>query len=337
MDQELDMLEQRPHLVILGAGATKATIPTGDKNGYKTSVMDNFLEELQLTDVLTDVKLETRSRNIEDIYSELYERKDCNDVRSILEKKIRNYFEVLQLPDEPTIYDYLILSLRSKDCIASFNWDGLLIQAYNRIRKITKDLPELAFLHGCVEVGICMPCKRFDPLRNRVCPCCKQPLAPVPILFPVKNKDYTSNIFIKQQWNVFSDYISKAGLVTIFGYSAPKTDVEAVNILKSEFSNTNRFLDNFEVIDKADRNLIKDRWSYFAERTNWHIDVHETFFESILSEYPRRSMEGYVKRNLRGWWGECSIKYTNNMTFDELQKLVEPLLKNERLDDFSVL
>lgn len=39
-------MKNRPHVVLLGAGATMAAIPNGDKNGRKSSVMNNFIEEL---------------------------------------------------------------------------------------------------------------------------------------------------------------------------------------------------------------------------------------------------------------------------------------------------
>lgn len=84
--------DSRPHLVILGAGATMATIPFGDKNGLQSSAMDNLLENLGLNNCLKGIKLKTSSKNLEDIYSELYERDDCNDLRQVLEDEIRKYF-----------------------------------------------------------------------------------------------------------------------------------------------------------------------------------------------------------------------------------------------------
>lgn len=60
----------RAHTVILGAGATVATIPNGDKHGKKSSVMNGLIEKLQLSDILSGIKLNTKSDNLEDIYSE---------------------------------------------------------------------------------------------------------------------------------------------------------------------------------------------------------------------------------------------------------------------------
>ena len=42
----VELMRRRPHLFILGAGATKATIPNGDKYGRQSPVMENFLREI---------------------------------------------------------------------------------------------------------------------------------------------------------------------------------------------------------------------------------------------------------------------------------------------------
>ena len=111
-EKELFEIENtRPHVVILGAGATIATIPSGDKNGRHCSVMHGFIKRLNLDAILNNVKLYTQSENIEDIYSELYERgEECKKTREQLEDAIYDYFSKLQLPDEITIYDKNLVS-----------------------------------------------------------------------------------------------------------------------------------------------------------------------------------------------------------------------------------
>lgn len=66
--------KSRPHVVILGAGASCAVIPKGDRNGMKISAMRGFIDKLGLSDVLKLVSLKTQSDNLEDIYMELDER-----------------------------------------------------------------------------------------------------------------------------------------------------------------------------------------------------------------------------------------------------------------------
>ena len=333
----LNDFPNKPHLVILGAGATMATIPNGDKNGKKSSVMNNFIDELGLGDILKNINLSTNSSNLEDIYSELYDKEEYKPERENLEQSIKNYLSELKLPDYPTIYDFLILSLRNKDCIASFNWDDLLIKAYQRSLKITDNLPNLLFLHGNVSAGFCAKCGEYGAL-NLECPNCGVRFIPSPILFPIKNKNYSSDQFIKTQWEQFKIKIQEAGFLTIFGYNAPQTDVEAIRIMQNAFSTESKFWHEIEVIDIADKSKITNNWAFFGERTHWHFNVVESFFDSILAEFPRRSMEGYYKRKLSpkgGWWGKSRVQFKN--TFDNLNKIVEPLIENEKDNNYEVI
>ena len=83
-------MKNRPHVVILGAGASCAAIPNGDKNGKRISAMSGFIDKLGLTNIISKVKINTASDNLEDIYMELDERSktepDCNNVKEELEK-----------------------------------------------------------------------------------------------------------------------------------------------------------------------------------------------------------------------------------------------------------
>lgn len=328
MTIDIQHLKEKPHLVILGAGATIATIPNGDKYGRKSSVMNNFITELRLNDLFEHIRLKTSSKNLEDIYSELYEREDCNNIRLTLEQRIFNYFDSLCLPDQPTIYDLLIISLRKKDAIATFNWDPLLLQAYNRVVKITDDLPELLFLHGCVHAGICEQDNRFGHIKTR-CPVCGKSFQQVPLLYPIRHKDYRTNIFIRDQWEAVECYLQQALILTIFGYGALATDQGAIQLLHQNYGENIRYLDQIEIIDtEEDRSKLFDRWSYFFEKSHGHLELHTSFFESLLAEFPRWSVEGYYKRNIEGWWGEShvSFKKDNCNTFDDLKILLAPLL-----------
>jgi hypothetical protein len=335
-DELIKNMERRSHLVILGAGATMAAIPKGDKNGRKSSVMNDFIQNIGLDDLLRDTELNTKSNNLEDIYSELVLDSKHDKIRYELEKRISNYFKVLELPDNPTIYDYLVFSLRKKDLIASFNWDPLLIQAYNRVYKYTEDIPDLVFLHGNVQAGFCTACKRYGLISNR-CPDCGKKYNGVHLMFPVKDKDYTQDLFIQTQWNKVEVFMRDSALLTIFGYGAPSTDVEAIRLFKEAFGDKIRYFDYIEVIDKyKDHSQLSATWSYFGEHTNWGFKTCHTFFESLLTEFPRRSVEGYTKRNIGGWWGSSSIKLQKHNSMDELDKSLVPLIEDESKGIYNV-
>ena len=52
-----ELMRSRPHLFILGAGATKATIPNGDKYGRQSPVMENFMHEIGIDYLLDGVTI----------------------------------------------------------------------------------------------------------------------------------------------------------------------------------------------------------------------------------------------------------------------------------------
>lgn len=325
---------KRPHVVILGAGASLATIIEGDKNGRKLSVMNNFIAELGMDKTLANIDLQTTSNNLEDIYSELNERTDCENVREELENRIRAYFEELEITNEPTIYDYLLLSLRGKDLIASFNWDDLLIQAYNRVNNITKDLPRIVFLHGNISVGYCPTHDNSIGYIGRECDRCGSQLYPSQLLFPVKKKDYNNDPHLAVQWEVFKDSIEQAAILTIFGYGAPDSDVEAKKILLDafhHFGSDKRPYDTIEIIDKPglDRSILYDKWSDFINTVNGHIKIRGSFFDSFSAKEPSRSIEWYVKRNYEGCWAGGEYPLSSDLGFEDLKSYLQPLMDNE--------
>ncbi len=128
----------RPHCFLLGAGASLAAFPNGDKNGKKLPVMANFIEVLGLESLLEKAGYKPPFGNFEEIYAELSSKPEHEEIVTELETEIYEYFESLELPDEPTLYDHLILSLREKDVIATFNWDPFLFQAAARNNHIKK-------------------------------------------------------------------------------------------------------------------------------------------------------------------------------------------------------
>lgn len=88
-------MKNRPHVVILGAGASCAAIPTGDKYGRKISAMSGFIDKLGLNEIISKVSIHTLSDNLEDIYMELDERSKnesaCNAVKNELEKVLMKF------------------------------------------------------------------------------------------------------------------------------------------------------------------------------------------------------------------------------------------------------
>ena len=345
IEQMIDYYPQRPHLVILGAGASKDAMPNGDANGKPLPVMREFISALRLTDYIRRIEGVPKTDNIEDVYSWITDQENFAVERSVIEGIIEEYFSNITLPDTLTKYDLLVLSLRQKDCIATFNWDGLLVQAYQRMRKITTNLPQLLFLHGNVEVGYCAKCRTYGYWFAK-CHKCGERLKSVPLLYPIKHKNYQKDEFISEQWKCLEDYIAKAALITIYGYGAPKTDIEAINIIKKAFARcgTPRFFETIEIIEhpEFDINNISKAWLDLSEMARNHFEFRRSVFDSFMFQYPRRSLEFIHKNKIKtSWWDEPTIRFVqediNNDDKSALATKLMPLLENEQQDNFDVI
>jgi len=320
-------IKNRPHVVVLGAGATVAAIPNGDKYGQKSSVMDGFIDALEMRAVIDSVNLKTTSTNLEDIYTELHERSDCEKIRLELDLRIRKYFSKLTILDDPNIYDFLLLSLRSKDLIATFNWDPLLLQAYQRVSQITEDLPRLAFLHGNVLVGYCRDHK-WGGITTAKCPECGKYFEAGSLLYPIRKKDYVSDPYITDHWNMIDRALKRAYLVTIFGYSAPKTDADAIALMKRAWgASHNRELEDFEFIDIRPEEQLVESWDEFIH--SHHYQVFDNFFHSSLARYPRRTTVELFDRTMECKFTEPALLFTPTMSWADLRAAISELVKEE--------
>lgn len=324
-------MKKRPHVVILGAGASCAAIAKGDKYGKKISAMSGFIAKLGLSNIISRVSINTLSDNLEDIYMELDERskdeQNCKEVKEELEKIIWEYMSNYQLPDNPTIYDFLVMSLTSKDLIATFNWDPFLVQAIGRARKYTDNIPQVAFLHGNVAVGFC---EEHNVMGNIGMECkCGKPLNPMKLLFPIKKKDYSSDIAIDKSWKILNNALEKAYMVTIFGYSAPKSDTEAVGMMKKAWGSIeDRNLEEIELIDIRGEEEVIDSWSEFIH--THHYSYHTNFFDSTLARCPRRTCEATFDRLMNCIWLDGNKGFKENMSFSDIDKLTYKLINEEK-------
>lgn len=113
-DEELHNLdmEQRPHVVILGAGASRAALPNGDGSGRPIPVMKDLVALTGIGELLEARGLRWQNRNFEELYAELKSDDAHCETTDAVEKHIRSYFEAMCLPDQPCLYDHLLLSLR---------------------------------------------------------------------------------------------------------------------------------------------------------------------------------------------------------------------------------
>ncbi len=315
-------------MVLLGAGASVAALPNGDKNGRFLPTMDNFVSKLQLEPVLSNGSIDYIDRNFEAIFSEIHSNPDLNELQNIIEIKVREYFKGLELPDTPTLYDHLLLSLRKKDIIATFNWDPFLVQAYRRVSGYTRDLPAFLFLHGNVMTGYCPEHEQRGAIDAQ-CKICHRFYTPSRLLFPVGKKDYNHDIYIKKEWEIVKWALESSFMLTIFGYSAPSTDIEAMELMKSAWNGgRDGSMEQIEIIDIESEDEVTKTWNGFIY--SHHFDHFSNFYDSWIPNHPRRTYEAYFNQ----YW---EAKFIDNnpipveSSFDELWDWFGELIKYEQV------
>lgn len=214
-----------PHIVILGAGASKAAFCGGDRNRKPIPLMNGLPDVLgrPWRDLVNDSN--PPDEGFEAQFSWMRSQTAYSNDLLQIEKLIEEYFEALELPDHPTIYDYIVLGLRPKDVVATFNWDPLLFLAHKRNKSVA-GLPDIRFLHGCVGFTTC-PDHYVLGCPSERCPECRKPLTRSKLFFPEKDKDYTTDALVYRDWEVVTEKLKRAFHLTIFGYSGPKTDYKA--------------------------------------------------------------------------------------------------------------
>ncbi len=289
------VISDRPHVVILGAGASRAACPEGDKNGKKLPLMNDLVDCLNLNSKVIEYGMEPK-QNFEDLFSFLFDTEAYEETNE-LEKIIYNYFKSLELPDNPTIYDHLVLSLRETDLIASFNWDPLLIQAYRRNSGKGIGLPRLVFLHGNVKVGECKEHNRVNYVGEK-CERCYKQLEPVDLLYPITKKNYAQNNTIKINWDRFERHLKQAYQFTIFGYSSPRTDEEAISIMKKGWidEKPDKILADTTIISTSTNDEVYEHWKSFFH--SHYYELVDDFYKSDISMYPRRGFERSWENNM---------------------------------------
>ena len=98
MDNYEKITKNRPHVVILGAGASKAALPEGDKYHKPISCMENFFQNLKMDDLINNLNLETKSSNLEKIFSEIEEKSKTNIEFLNAKNKLKIQFLIILIP-----------------------------------------------------------------------------------------------------------------------------------------------------------------------------------------------------------------------------------------------
>lgn len=284
------------HIVILGAGASIAsTILDPEKNGRQLPAMNDLPRVIPMGDLIAKVPHSLYSDNFETLYSNLYRIEPDNSVLASMNERVYEYFSKLSLPDKPTIYDYMVMALRFKDLIVTFNWDPFLYQAWCR-NKGHGSKPMIRFLHGNVAIGYDEEDLRPGPAgwfrRDN-----KHYFKPTPLLYPTGLKNYESDPFIKREWTRLREAMhdETTWRITIFGYSAPVSDAAAIELMSEAWGTSEkRNVEQFEMIDIRPEEEVKKSWDAFIH--THHYDYCTNYFQSSLARCPRRTNESYFLR-----------------------------------------
>ena len=97
---------------------------------------------------------------------------------------------------------------------------------------------------------------------------------------------------IASAWRDLEKSLAHGFMLTIFGYSAPSSDKEAVQIMKQAWGPaTDRWIEQIEIIDIGTKEEVRKCWRHFIH--THHYDVHANFYDSWIAKHPRRTGEAY--------------------------------------------
>lgn len=278
------------------------------------------------------------SKNFEVLYSELVSTPQESTVAEV-EARLVDYFGSLILPEEATVYDHLLLGLREKDVIATFNWDPLLPQAFQRIldRAAVRNLPvpmltRILFLHGNVAIGLCRHCQ-CKGFIWQTCSKCGNRLEASRLLYPVQEKSYDADPFIGNEWQELRDALTDAYIITVFGYSAPVSDRSAIDLMRNAWSrNESREIALTEVIDIRPSDELHQSWDYFI--TGNRYNIANSVYTSQLCWHPRRSCEAFAFASLQqSPWRDNPV--TKHACVDDLLEWISPLILEEYAQQYE--
>jgi hypothetical protein len=151
----------------------------------------------------------------------------------------------------------------------------------------------------------------------------------------VAKKDYSSDPSIKKAWEVIRVALQDALAVTIFGYSAPASDRDAVSIMQEAWgSPEKRQFESFEIIDVKPREEVRANWVGFVYSD--HYRTYTNFRDSILVRHPRRSGEAFLNQYTDDKFLEGN-SVIEAKTLDELHDWFRPLTSMSRTVSTSQL
>lgn len=101
-------INHSPHVVLLGAGASKAAFPEGDAKGKAVPLMCELRECLNLGPILKSHNVDYEDTDFESMYDDLVSSGKYPELVSEIESRVQEYFSQLSL--------HLSINQRGKRC-----------------------------------------------------------------------------------------------------------------------------------------------------------------------------------------------------------------------------
>ena len=112
------------------------------------------------------------------------------------------------------------------------------------------------------------------------CSRCGNPFTRTPLLYPVRHKDYAHDRAIASQWDLLKNGLKNAFMITIFGYSGPKTDQEAISAMSQAWGmSDDRSMEQTAFITLQTEDEITEAWRDFIH--SQHYEVQNDFFSLL--------------------------------------------------------
>jgi hypothetical protein len=192
----------------------------------------------------------------------------------------------------------------------------------------------MSFLHGTTALGYNKRDKRAGP-AGWYSRATRNYLEPIKLLYPVTKKDYSEDEFIDMEWKRLRYWLSQEStcLVTVFGYGAPSTDVEAIKLLNDAWgTGDDRNMEQFEIIDIRSQKEVRKQWDNFIH--SHHYDYATDYFKSSLANNPRRTFESYTQHimflSVEEAFSESNPVPHDFKTMEELWSWHKELVKAEK-------
>jgi len=116
-------------------------------------------------------------------------------------------------------------------------------------------------------------------------------------------------------------------MFTVFGYSAPSSDVEAVDLLSSGWGNKyQRNMEQNEIIDIVEETVLCEKWDRFLH--THHYGTHADLYFSMIGTCSRRSADASFGANYNCIpWEEHPIP--KEASWAELDEWLKPYIEAE--------